>query len=142
LSTRRHEMRRDGEVNPYKSPASIGSSSRKTWRASKLATAVKLAGIVLFGLSMPLDVLGGHGRGFVADYDNFQGYEVVALFGVSMPLSGIVGMLPVSITVVWTFVAPFVNFGRMAKPQSLSWVIFGCGASLVALVLLGNWDAG
>ena len=63
---------------------------------SRILTLIRWLGVACFVAVMPMDVLDGNTRGWIADHNHFQGYELV-LLSFYLPLLGVWQVIPVAV---------------------------------------------
>src|SRR6185312_8457228 len=119
------------KVNPYRVPRH-DLRPTLTRRRNNIATLLKVIGLLLIVCCMPTDFLGGHGRGFLADPDHFQGYEVFSVVCVFAPIVGV----PLTITMIFVSLAAFGYFDGMPRTTRAMALSGGIAVSLLSCVLL------
>lgn len=130
------------EPNPYCAPRHDQACKVCAGPLRLVAAWLKAIGLLLFLACLPLDILGGRGRGFIADANDFQGYDIVLTFGIILPLFGCIIYIPVSLAIIFTLVIPFLNVSECRHPNGVVFTLLGNAISLVAIAVLGSWEDG
>ncbi len=103
-------------------------------------------GLLVFLAAMPLDVLNGHGKGFLADADHFQGWEVAYLGFLfsSWLFDGdwtFIVFLPTAVTTAFTLTMPFVDLSNPGVGTTIARVLktVGVASCLLTMLWMLNW---
>jgi hypothetical protein len=96
--------------------------------ANRFDSTLRLATAALYLCSLPMDFLNGHGKGFLAEADHFQGYEVLLLIPLhyAIPLLSdgswlaaiFIGCIGLSNFAVG--IGPFIDWHRMPRGVAIA----------------------